>query len=58
MSRCGSASPTIPKLPARSFDRIFLIHMYHEVTEPYEFLWHLRDGLKPAASEWSTPTGR
>ncbi len=20
--------------------------MYHEVTEPYEFLWHLRDGLK------------
>jgi hypothetical protein len=21
--------------------------MYHEVTEPYEFLWHLREGLKP-----------
>lgn len=35
-----------PLLPARSFDRIFLVHMYHEVTEPYEFLWHLRDGLK------------
>ena len=35
-----------PKLPARSFDRIFMVHMYHEVTEPYEFLWHLRDGLK------------
>jgi predicted methyltransferase len=39
--------PANPMLPARSFDRIFLVHMYHEVTEPYEFLWHLRDGLKP-----------
>lgn len=38
--------PSNPLLPARSFDRIFLVHMYHEVTEPYEFLWHLRDGLK------------
>jgi ubiquinone/menaquinone biosynthesis C-methylase UbiE len=36
-----------PKLPARSFDRIFLVHMYHEVSSPYAFLWHLRDGLKP-----------
>ena len=26
--------------------RIFLIHMYHEVERPSEFLWHLRDGLK------------
>ena len=40
--------PTNPLLPARSFDRIFLVHMYHEVTEPYEFLWHLREGLKDA----------
>ena len=47
MSRCGSASPTIPCCPAASFDRIFLVHMYHEVTEPYAFLWHLRAGLKP-----------
>ena len=39
--------PEDPMLPAASFDRIFLVHMYHEVTEPYEFLWHLRDGLKP-----------
>ncbi len=38
--------PANPMLPARSFDRIFLVHMYHEVTEPYEFLWHLRDGLE------------
>lgn len=36
-----------PKLPAASFDRIFLVHMYHEVEQPYPFLWHLRGGLKP-----------
>lgn len=39
--------PDNPRLPARSFDRIFLVHMYHEVSSPYAFLWHLRDGLKP-----------
>ena len=43
--RLGEAAD--PRIPAKSFDRIFLVHMYHEVTEPYEFLWHLRDGLKP-----------
>jgi SAM-dependent methyltransferase len=39
-------SPDNPKLPANSFDRIFLVHMYHEVASPYAFLWHLRAGLK------------
>jgi ubiquinone/menaquinone biosynthesis C-methylase UbiE len=38
--------PDDPKLPANSFDRIFLVHMYHEVTNPYAFLWQLRGGLK------------
>jgi len=38
--------PNDPKLPASSFDRVFLIHMYHEVQRPSEFLWHLRDSLK------------
>jgi ubiquinone/menaquinone biosynthesis C-methylase UbiE len=38
--------PQDPKLPAASFDRIFLVHMYHEVDRPYEFLWNLREGLK------------
>lgn len=40
-------TPDDPMLPRASFDRIFLVHMYHEVTSPYAFLWHLRDGLKP-----------
>jgi len=34
-----------PMLPASSFDRLFLVHMYHEVQSPYAFLWHLREGL-------------
>jgi ubiquinone/menaquinone biosynthesis C-methylase UbiE len=34
-----------PRLPAGSFDRIFLVHMYHEVAEPYAFLWRLRPAL-------------
>lgn len=39
--------PANPMLPQHSFDRIFLVHMYHEVTQPYEFLWNLRESLKP-----------
>ncbi len=39
--------PDNPMLPPRSFDRIFLVHMYHEVQSPYAFLWNLREGLKP-----------
>ena len=31
-----------PRLPPGSFDRIFMVHMYHEITEPYAFLWRLR----------------
>jgi len=36
-----------PMLPSASFDRVFLVHMYHEVEQPYAFLWHLREGVKP-----------
>src|SRR5438270_12496921 len=36
-----------PMLPAASFDRVFLVHMYHEVANPYAFLWHMREGVKP-----------
>ena len=39
-----------PKLPVGSFDRVFMVHMYHEVTEPYSFLWHLRPALKPGGT--------
>ena len=40
-------TPDNPMLPHASFDRVFLVHMYHEVQSPYAFLWHLRDGVKP-----------
>lgn len=43
--RLGTADD--PRLPANSLDRIFLVHMYHEVSSPYAFLWNLRPGLKP-----------
>lgn len=42
--RLGEADD--PKLPDASFDRIFLVHMYHEVSEPYAFLWRLRPALR------------
>jgi ubiquinone/menaquinone biosynthesis C-methylase UbiE len=35
-----------PKLPAASFDRVFMIHMYHEIEEPYAFLWRLYPALR------------
>ncbi|MGV3710195.1 MAG: class I SAM-dependent methyltransferase [Gemmatimonas sp.] len=40
-------TPDDPKLPERGVDAAFMIHMYHEVTRPYELLWHLSRSLKP-----------
>ena len=40
-------TPDNPMLPPASFDRVFLVHMYHEVASPYAFLWHMREGVKP-----------
>ena len=42
-----TGTPEDAKLPPNSFDRIMMIHMYHEVSEPYAFLWYLRPALKP-----------
>ncbi|WP_338445258.1 methyltransferase domain-containing protein [Pelagerythrobacter marensis] len=35
-----------PMLPQGSFDRVFMVHMYHEVREPYAFLWRLWPALR------------
>ncbi len=40
-------TPADPKLPENSFDRVLMVHMYHEIEQPYEFLWRLRPSLKP-----------
>ena len=39
-------APDDPRLPANSFDRVFMVHMYHEVAEPYAFLWRMSAALK------------
>jgi len=39
--------PADPKLPDSSFDRVLMVHMYHEIDQPYEFLWRLRPSLRP-----------
>ena len=39
--------PEDPRLPENSFDRILMVHMYHEIAEPYEFLWRMRPSLRP-----------
>lgn len=53
--------PDDPRLPQASFDRIFLVHMYHEVEEPYAFLWRLRPALRPGGKvivvDVDRPTG-
>lgn len=40
-------APADPRLPPASFDRVLMIHMYHEIEQPFEFLWRLRPSLKP-----------
>ncbi|MET0268995.1 MAG: methyltransferase domain-containing protein [Sphingomonas sp.] len=55
-------TPADPKLPAAGFDRILLVHMYHEIESPYEFLWRMRPALKPGGRvgivDADRPTGR
>jgi len=49
-----------PKLPEDSFDRIFMVHMYHEIEQPYEFLWRmwpaLREGGQVVVVDIDRPT--
>jgi len=39
--------PHDPRLPAASVDLALLVHMYHEVAQPYGLLWNLRPALRP-----------
>lgn len=39
--------PDDPKLPPGSLDRAILVHMYHEIANPYALLWRLAPALKP-----------
>jgi SAM-dependent methyltransferase len=41
--------PSDPRLPAQSVDLAILAHMYHEIEQPYEFLYRLHAALAPNA---------
>jgi hypothetical protein len=41
--------PHDPRLPASSLDAAILSHMYHEITQPYAFLYNLAPALKRGA---------
>src|SRR5215468_2745535 len=41
--------PHDPRLPASSLDAAILVHMYHEVAQPYAFLYNLAPALRPGA---------
>ena len=42
----SKGAPDDPNLPENSFDRIFMVHMYHEIAEPYALLWRMRPALR------------
>jgi ubiquinone/menaquinone biosynthesis C-methylase UbiE len=39
--------PGDPKLPPASVDIVLMVHMYHEISEPYALLEHVYPALKP-----------
>ena len=41
--------PHDPRLPASSLDAALLVHMYHEIAQPYAFLYNLAPALKSGA---------
>jgi SAM-dependent methyltransferase len=56
LARAGIASVTLilglprdPRLPLHSVDVAILSHMYHEIENPYEFLYRLQPSLAPGA---------
>ncbi|OYU14230.1 MAG: SAM-dependent methyltransferase [Alphaproteobacteria bacterium PA4] len=47
--RFVKGSTSDPRLPRASVDVALLIHMYHEIAQPYALLYNLRASLKPDA---------
>ena len=41
--------PQDPRLPVSSLDAAILVHMYHEISQPYAFLYNLAPALKRGA---------
>jgi ubiquinone/menaquinone biosynthesis C-methylase UbiE len=40
-------TPSDPRLPPQSIDLALLAHMYHEIEQPYEFVYRLHGALAP-----------
>lgn len=57
-----AGAPDDPRLSPHSVDVALLIHMYHEVTRPFELLWHLSHAMKPGGTvailDQDAPTDR
>ncbi|MBR0852990.1 class I SAM-dependent methyltransferase [Bradyrhizobium liaoningense] len=47
--RFALGEPHDPRLPASSLDAAILVHMYHEIAQPYAFLYNLLPALKRGA---------
>lgn len=49
-------------LPPSSVDVALMVHMYHEIADPFGLLWHLHEDLRPggrvAIIDANRPTGR
>jgi SAM-dependent methyltransferase len=45
----GLGEPHDPRLPPGSVDAAILVHMYHEIAQPFAFLYNLVPALKPGA---------
>jgi ubiquinone/menaquinone biosynthesis C-methylase UbiE len=49
-------------LPSGSVDLALMVHMYHEISDPFGLLWHLHEDLRPggrvAIIDANRPTGR
>ena len=54
--------PHDPRLPTGEADLALLMHMYHEVEQPFGLLWHLHAAMKPggrvAVVDMERPTNR
>lgn len=47
--RFALGEPHDPRLPASSLDAVILVHMYHEISQPYAFLYNLAPALRTSA---------
>jgi hypothetical protein len=50
--------PGNARLPEGRIDVALMVHMYHEIEQPFGLLWHLHESLKPAVPATATSPAR